>query len=143
MGICWILQGAELSALWWPREMGWGRLRREEIYYTHGWFTFLYGGNQHTIVKQLSSNQKKKWRRKKKKNIQINFKKERKKERKKKKTFWRCSCLRFYLHHPKSQIIFYIFSSVSYLSLHSMTLISWPNARLPSWNHSNCTYIAA
>ena len=26
--------------------------------YTYGWFMFLYGRNQHNIVKHLSSNQK-------------------------------------------------------------------------------------
>ena len=38
-----------------------GRLKRDAIHiymhiYTHSWFTLLYGGSQHNIVRQLSSN---------------------------------------------------------------------------------------
>ena len=133
MGRCCMIQGAE------PRLCddleGWdgmGEAQRKGRYYTYEWLTLLYGRNQHTIVKQLSSNQKK------------NSNQLKKKEVCGLQAFWKCSCLRLYLHHPKSQIIiFYTFLSVSYLSLHFMTLISRLDARLSYWNLSNCTYIAA
>ena len=68
MGSCCITQGAQRGALWRPRGVGWGvvggRLKTEgiNIYvcmcvcvhtHTYGWFTLLYGRNQHNIVKQL------------------------------------------------------------------------------------------
>ena len=35
-----------------------GGLRRRGLMYTYGWFMLIYGRNQHSIVKQLSSNWK-------------------------------------------------------------------------------------
>ena len=61
MGSCYITQGTQPSALWGPREVGLegGRDVQEEgeIY---GWCVILYSRNQHNIVNQLSSSQKKK-----------------------------------------------------------------------------------
>ena len=59
--ICFVTQGAQPSALWQPREVGWGGRweggsgGRGQIY-TCGWFMLMCGRNQHKIVKQLSSN---------------------------------------------------------------------------------------
>ena len=64
----WIASGKRLcepgslpSALWQPREVGWGAWwgdsRRRGYMYTYGWFSLLYSRNQH-IVKQLYSNKK-------------------------------------------------------------------------------------
>ena len=56
----------ELSlVLWQPVVVGWGwrwerSSRGRGPMYIYGWFTLLYGRNQHNIVKQLSSNLKNK-----------------------------------------------------------------------------------
>ena len=60
MGSCCVAQ-CQTSALWEPVGIRWGRgckggSGRGGHIYTYGWFTLLYGGNQHDIVKQLSSN---------------------------------------------------------------------------------------
>ena len=60
MGICYVTQGAQASALWQPRAVGWGgRLKGgaggSEHVYTCGWFMLMYGRDHHNIVKQLSS----------------------------------------------------------------------------------------
>ena len=52
-----------ISALWQPREVGWGGKwkgdsRGRGKMYIYGWFMSMYGRNQHNIVKQLSSNVK-------------------------------------------------------------------------------------
>ena len=55
--------GNLLCALWQPRRLGWGGRweggsRGRGHVYTCGWFMLMYGRNQHSIVKQLSSNKK-------------------------------------------------------------------------------------
>jgi len=54
-----VTQEAQPGALWWPRGVAWeqeGGSRERGPIYNYDWFMFLYGGNQHNIVKQLSSN---------------------------------------------------------------------------------------
>ena len=63
MGICYMMQGAQPSALWQPRGMGLGRWweggsRWKGHMYACGWFMLIYGRNQHNIIKQLSFNKK-------------------------------------------------------------------------------------
>ena len=55
MGSCCVAQ-CQTSALWEPVGIRWGRGCKEGSgggghIYTYGWFTLLYGGNQHDIVK--------------------------------------------------------------------------------------------
>ena len=59
VGSCSIIPGAQPTARWRPR--GWdvvGRARERGYRDTCGWWTLLYGRNQHNIVNQLSSNWK-------------------------------------------------------------------------------------
>ena len=61
VGICPMTQRTQLGALWQPRGTGWsgrrkGGFRGSGHVYTYGWFTLMYGRNQHNIVKQLSFN---------------------------------------------------------------------------------------
>ena len=54
-------EGAQSSALWQPREAGWGGRweggsRERGHMYTCGWFMLIYGNNQHNIVKKISCN---------------------------------------------------------------------------------------
>ena len=63
MGNGCIMQGAQPVALWQPRGLGWGGrweegLRGRGHMYSYGWFMLMYGRNQHSIVKQLFSNEK-------------------------------------------------------------------------------------
>ena len=56
MGSCYIVQGAQPGAVGQTRGIRrWGRFRQREHVNTYGWFMLMYGRNQHTIVKQLSS----------------------------------------------------------------------------------------
>ena len=64
MGICYVTQVAQPSALWQPRGVGWdGRWVVVEggisggrgHMYSCDWFTLIYGRNHHNVVKQLSS----------------------------------------------------------------------------------------
>ena len=53
-----VLKKKKNSTLWQPRGVGWGGVwergsRGREYMYTNGWFTLLYGRNQHDI-NQLS-----------------------------------------------------------------------------------------
>ena len=52
--------GAQIRALWRPREVGWsggweGGSWGSGHTYTHGWFMLIYRRNQHNIIKQVSS----------------------------------------------------------------------------------------
>jgi len=49
------MQGAQPSALWQPRGVGWGERweggsREQGHMYTYGWFMLMYGRNRHNIV---------------------------------------------------------------------------------------------
>ena len=56
-----MMQGAQIwcsvtTWKWWDGEGGRaGEFKREGHMHTYGQFTLIYGGNQHNIVKQLSS----------------------------------------------------------------------------------------
>ena len=60
-GSCSVNQGAQLSALWWPRPVGWGGgwgggSSGSRHMYTYGWFMLLYSRSQNSILDQLYSN---------------------------------------------------------------------------------------
>ena len=61
MGNYCMMPGAQASALWQPRGVGWserweGGSRGMGHMCTYGWFMLIYDTNQHNIVKKLSSN---------------------------------------------------------------------------------------
>ena len=65
MGICCVKQGAQPRTLWQSRGMGWGERREGHSggrahRCTSDSFMLMYGRNQHSMVKQLSSNKLKK-----------------------------------------------------------------------------------
>ena len=64
VGICYMTQGTQTRPLWQPRVGGWsgrweGGSRGRGHMYASVWFMLMCDRNQHTIVKQLSSNLKK------------------------------------------------------------------------------------
>ena len=62
MGNYYITQEAHPRALWWPRQLGWGRKESQKggDIDNYDWYTLMYGRDHHNTVKQLSSNKKKK-----------------------------------------------------------------------------------
>ena len=58
VGICFMIQGTQIGALWQPRGVAWrgrgiqdGGSREKGYMCTYGWCTLMYGINQHNIVK--------------------------------------------------------------------------------------------
>ena len=57
MGSCYITQGAQPAALWWPRGVGWGGGREAqeggEACINYGRSALLYGINSHNVIKHI------------------------------------------------------------------------------------------